>query len=117
MLTCETDIISLLLNHLRLLPQIHRTLLHHHAAVLLLPGLLRRRPLLPGPHRHGCGEAAHSGRPGNLVVRGPDLAHYRRSDAQRLQQLVHLLLRRAASACRWERSVRALSEASGGSSD
>ncbi|MEQ2183213.1 hypothetical protein GOODEAATRI_030390, partial [Goodea atripinnis] len=71
---------------------IHRTLLHHHTAVLLLPGMLRRRPLLPGPHGHSSGEAAHPRRPGNLVVRGPDPAYYRRADAQRLQQLVHLLL-------------------------
>uniref|UniRef100_A0A3Q2UQI7 TM2 domain containing 2 n=1 Tax=Fundulus heteroclitus TaxID=8078 RepID=A0A3Q2UQI7_FUNHE len=79
----------------RPLPEIHGTLLHHHAAVLLLPGMFRRRPLLPGPHGHGGGEAAHPGGPGNLVVRGPDPAHHRRPDAQRLQQLVHLLLRTA----------------------
>ncbi|MED6279025.1 hypothetical protein CHARACLAT_030231 [Characodon lateralis] len=60
--------------------------------------MLRRRPLLPGPHGHSSGEAAHPGRPGNLVVRGPDPAYYRRADAQRLQQLVHLLLRTAEHA-------------------
>lgn len=76
--------------------QILRTLLHHHAVVLLLPGLFWGRSFLPGPHRHSCREAAHLGRPGNLVVCGLDLAYYWRPDAQWLQQLVHLLLRLTA---------------------
>ncbi|KAG7489270.1 TM2 domain-containing protein 2 [Solea senegalensis] len=80
----------------RPLHQIHRTLFHHHTAVLLLPGLLRCRPLLPGSHRHRRREAAHSGGFGDLVVRGSDPAHHWRPDAQRLQQLVHVLLRPTA---------------------
>lgn len=73
--------------------QVHGALLHHHAALLLLPGLLRGRPLLPGPHGDGGGEAADPGGSGHLVVRGPHPAHHWGADAQRLQQLVHLLLR------------------------
>ncbi|XP_032568304.1 TM2 domain-containing protein 2 isoform X2 [Chiroxiphia lanceolata] len=73
--------------------KVHRSLLHHHAALLLLPGLLRRGSVLPGPHRHGRGEAADPGGPGHLVVCGSDPAHHRRADAQRWQQLVHCVLR------------------------
>ncbi len=80
--------------------QIHRTLFHHHTAVLLLPGLFWGRSFLPGPHRHCCGEAAHPGRPGNLVVCGLDPAHNWWPDAQWLQQLVHLLLR-PTTECDW----------------
>lgn len=77
--------------------QVHGALLHHHAALLLLPGLLRGRPLLSGPHGDGGGQAAHPGGPGHLVVRGPHPAHHREPDAERLQQLVHLLLTRGGA--------------------
>ncbi|XP_017687401.1 PREDICTED: TM2 domain-containing protein 2 isoform X2 [Lepidothrix coronata] len=73
--------------------KVHRALLHHHAALLLLPGLLRRGSVLPGPHRHSRREAADPGGPGHLVVCGSDPAHHRRADAQRWQQLVHRVLR------------------------
>lgn len=76
--------------------QIHWTLLYHHSAVLFLPGLFWSWSLLPWPHRHCSGEAAHFGRTGNLVVCRLDPANHRWPDAQRLQQLVHLLLRRTA---------------------
>ncbi|KAL2296356.1 hypothetical protein Nmel_018660 [Mimus melanotis] len=66
----------------RLLSQVHRTLLHHHSALLLLPGLLRSGSVLPGPHRHCRGEAADAGGPGHLVVCGSDPADHRRADAQ-----------------------------------
>ncbi|XP_064896897.1 TM2 domain-containing protein 2 isoform X3 [Columba livia] len=73
--------------------KVHGALFHHHAALLLLPGLLRRGSVLPGPHGHGRGEAADPGRAGDLVVCGSDPAHHRRADAQRRQQLVHRVLR------------------------
>lgn len=65
--------------------QIHWTLLHHHTAVFLLLGLFRGWSFLPGPHRDCGWEAAHTGRPGNLVVCGPNSAYHRWTDAQRLQ--------------------------------
>ncbi|XP_039420285.1 TM2 domain-containing protein 2 isoform X1 [Corvus cornix cornix] len=73
--------------------QVHGTLLHHHSALLLLPGLLRSGSVLPGPHRHRRGEAADPGGPGHLVVCGSDSADHRWADAQRWQQLVHRVLR------------------------
>uniref|UniRef100_A0A8B9GFN9 TM2 domain-containing protein 2 n=1 Tax=Amazona collaria TaxID=241587 RepID=A0A8B9GFN9_9PSIT len=73
--------------------KVHWTLLHHHSALLLLPGVLRSGSLLPRPHRDRRGEAADPGRAGDLVVCGSDSAHHRRADAQRRQQLVHGVLR------------------------
>ncbi|XP_031948134.1 TM2 domain-containing protein 2 isoform X2 [Corvus moneduloides] len=73
--------------------KVHGTLLHHHSALLLLPGLLRSGSVLPGPHRHRRGEAADPGGPGHLVVCGSDSADHRWADAQRWQQLVHRVLR------------------------
>lgn len=81
--------------------QIHWTLFYHHAAVLLLPGLFWGRSFLPGPHWHCCWEASYPRRPWNLVVCGLDPAHHWQPNAQRLQQLVYLLLSSTAE-CDWE---------------
>ncbi|XP_074420028.1 TM2 domain-containing protein 2 isoform X1 [Larus michahellis] len=75
--------------------KVHWTLLHNHSALLVFPGMLWSGSILPGPHRDRRGEAADSGRPGHLVVCGPDSPHHRRADAQRRQQLVHRVLRGA----------------------
>lgn len=80
--------------------QIHRTLFHHHAALLILPRLFWGWSFLPGPHGHRGWEAAHPGRSWHLVVCRLDPAHHWRPDAQRLQQLVHILLSVAAE-CDW----------------
>lgn len=76
-----------------LFPQVHWTLFHYHTAVFLLPGLFWSGSLLPGPHWHCCWQTANAGWSWNLVVCWLDPAHHWWAYAQRLQQLVHLLLR------------------------
>lgn len=73
--------------------QVHRTLLYNHAALLLLPGMFRRRPLLFGAHWNSCREATDPGRTRDLVVCRPDFAHHWRADAQWWQQLVYCILK------------------------
>ncbi|XP_053944894.1 TM2 domain-containing protein 2 isoform X2 [Cuculus canorus] len=78
--------------------KVHWTLFHNYSALLLFPGLLRCGSILPGPHGHRRGEAADTGRPGHLVVRGSDSPHHWWADAQRRQQLVHRVLSSAEPA-------------------
>lgn len=76
--------------------KVHRTLLHNHPAVLLLPGLFWSGSFLSGTHRHSSREAVDARRTWDLVVCRPYFAYHWRTDAKWWQQLVHYLLRRAA---------------------